>query len=116
MDAKNWRPITIAASFGKHFDKVSLWQLRSIDDLNHDNHAYIKDCSCLTAILVVMEYFRKLKEMNKEARKTGHMIVPVFMAEDISSAFESIDQEMVDRILGLCFSDKGNFDIKGVIR
>ena len=116
MDAKNWRPITIAASFGKHFDKVSLWQLRSIHDLNHDNHAYIKDCSCLTAILVVMEYFRCLKRMGKEARKQGYIIIPVFMAEDISSAFESIDQDMVDRILELCFSAQGNFDLRGVIK
>ena len=50
-DPKNWRPITIAASYGKHFEKISLYQLRRLGDRNPDNHAYIVDKSCLAAVL-----------------------------------------------------------------
>ena len=74
-DPKNWRPITIAACYGKHFEKISLAQLRKIDDLNPDNHAYIIDKSCLTAVLEILEFMKALRGRDKEARREGYMIV-----------------------------------------
>ena len=64
-DAKYWRPVTIAASLGKHFDRVVLWGLRKMSDENGDNHAYIADRSCLTAVLAAMDFMKKVRDMQK---------------------------------------------------
>ena len=58
---KNWGPITIAASFGKHFVRLVLWGLRKMDDMNGDNHTYIADKSSLTAVLAVMDFIKKVR-------------------------------------------------------
>ena len=68
-NAKNWRPITIAPSLGKHFEKVLLYQLKKIEGVNPDNHAYIQDKSCLTAVLDLLQFFHGIKVREKEARR-----------------------------------------------
>jgi len=114
MDAKNWRPITIAASFGKHFEKLTLFQIRRVWDRNSDNHAYIADCSCLTAVLALMEFVRKVRLKNKEDKEFFY--VPIVQTDDVSSAFESIDHQVLVTMLEGCFINKGEFDIAGVVR
>jgi len=113
-DAKNWRPITIAASFGKHFEKLTLHQMRRVSDMNTDNHAYITDCSCLTAVLAVMEFMRKIRKKAMEDKE--HVYVPYCGAEDIGSAFESIDHELVITAYDECLRNEGDFDLAGVLR
>ena len=70
-DAKNWRPITIAPSLGKHFEKVLLYQLKKIEGINPENHAYIEDMSCLTAVLSLLELFSKIKEKRRKKEQRG---------------------------------------------
>ena len=113
-NAKNWRPITSAASFGKHFDRVVLWGLRKMSDENGDNHAYIVDRSCLTAVLAVMEFLKKVRKMQAELGKE-FILIPVVMAEDISSAFESIDHVLIGHALDCVYNLEGNFRIKDTI-
>ena len=105
-DASNWRPITIAPSLGKHNEKVILWNLRKVYDGNDANHAYLSPRSCITAILSVSEHFKKLRKREKELELVGKRLVVVFSAEDISSAFESIDHGALDTFCEQVFNDK----------
>ena len=94
-DPGNWRPITIAPSLGKHNEKLMLWQLRKIDDCNEENHAYCPNKSCVTAMLGVSEHMKTLRERREELRKIGKKLIVIFEAEDISSAFESIEHAAI---------------------
>ena len=95
MVAKNWRPITIAPSLGKHYEKLIREKLTLADDKNEDNHAYTPEKSCLSAILTVSEFLKKMRKKSKELRKHGLMLIPILLAEDISAAFESIDHDLI---------------------
>ena len=94
-DPGNWRPITIAPSLGKHNEKIMLSQLRKIKDFNLDNHAYTPHKSCVTAMLEASEHMKKLRERKESLRKIGKKLVVIFEAEDISSAFESIEHAAI---------------------
>ena len=94
-DPGNWRPITIAPSLGKHNEKIMLSQLRKIQDFNDENHAYTPQKSCVTAMLEVSEHMKKLRERREELSKIGKKLVVIFEAEDISSAFESIEHAAI---------------------
>ena len=94
-DPGNWRPITIAPSFGKHNEKLMLSQLRKIDDCNLENHAYCPSKSCVTAMLEVSEHMKTLRARREELKKTGKKLIVIFEAEDISSAFESIEHAAI---------------------
>ena len=98
---KNYRPITIAPSFGKHFERVVWAQLGDEVDLNTENHAYISERSCQTAILKLSEYLRKVRLKNNLLRSENFQLIPIILAEDISAAFESLDHHIICRILDL---------------
>ena len=70
--------------------------------------AYIIDKSCLTAVLAVMKFMRELRDKNKELKREGQMLIPVFMAEDISSAFESISHDLIGDMIEHCFKNEGS--------
>ena len=116
INPKNWRPITIAPSLGKHFEKVLLYQLKRIKGINPENHAYIEDRSCLTAVLALLEFFNTLKIKETEARKDGYLLIPILMAEDVSSAFESIDHESMGKIMELLFDESSELNMGSLIR
>ena len=78
-----------------------------MNDMNVDNHAYVADKSCLTAVLSLMEYYRKIRKEAKELRKQRELLVLILDAEDISSAFESIDHDMIAQVLSEAFSNEG---------
>ena len=84
--------------------------------MNPDNHAYVADKSCLTAVLALMEYYRKIRHEAKDLKKEGEFLVPILDAEDISSAFESIDHDMTGEVVEEAFSEVGDFNLKGVIK
>ena len=107
-DPGNWRPITIAPSFGKHFEKIMLSIMKKVDDLNCDNHSYIENKSCITAILNVSEHLKTVREREKQLNLIGKRIVVVFAAEDISSAFESMDHGALDLFCKAVFDEKGS--------
>ena len=85
-------------------------------NINPDNHAYVEDHSCLSAIIRVTEYFRHIRKRIASLRGQGFRAVPLILTEDISGAFESIDHEVIDQILETFFSEDGDFDIRGSIR
>ena len=95
-DPGNWRPITIAPSLGKSNEKLMLYQLRKIDDCNDENNAYFPGKSCITAMLEVSEHMKVLRARREELQKIGKKLVVIFEAEDISSAFESIDHIAIE--------------------
>ena len=100
-DAKNWRPITIAPSLGKMIDKVLYHYINFTDDKNVENHAYIANRSCMSAILKVQEFFKNARNMADD--DPDHLYIPVILTEDISSAFESLPEELIVRIIQHCF-------------
>ena len=113
-DPKSWRPITIAVSLGKLYEKVILYQIRRITNANNDNHAYVKGRSCLSAIIDVMEFLKAARGRKGEYREKGLKLVPLILTEDISGAF-SIDHGVIDSILKHRFNSKGDFDVRGAV-
>ena len=107
-DPGNWRPITIAPSLGKHNEKLIGYQLKKVRDKNDENHAYCELKSCVTAILNVSEHFKKLRIRKEQLKRINKQLVVVFSAEDISSAFESIDHGALDEFCKLVFDEEGS--------
>ena len=89
--AKNYRPITIAPVTGKVIEKILAAELDKIDDGNSWNHAYKKAKSTQSAVINAIETVDRLSKEAKTWQKKGFNAKVVLMAEDISSAFESID-------------------------
>ena len=114
-DAANWRPITIASSFGKHFEKTISFLISGIDDLNHDNHAYKSKRACLTAITAAQQAF--LKDHLKAAGYdlAGKKLITSISLDDISGAFESVDHVVLEYLFIKLFKKERRFNIKGVI-
>ena len=96
-DASNWRPITIAPSIGKIIDKALQYYLNIGPDGNPENHAYIPGRSCLSAVLEVQKAFKANRETADQDKDNEYVTVGI--AEDISSAFESIPAEHAARII-----------------
>ena len=97
QDAANWRPITIACSIGKHLEKIIIQAINQADDRNYENHAYVGERSCMTAILDVQRHLRNIRNMKVPE---GYELIPVIGADDISSAFESLEHKIVARAIG----------------
>ena len=95
--ADSWRPITIANSLAKMVDKTTLHYLNSSPDHNYNNHAYIHSRSCLTAILKIQEYMQRFRDTISDDK--DHDYIPIILCEDIKSAFESIDSELIEMVL-----------------
>lgn len=90
---KFWRPITIAVSLGKHLEKVVAYFLEQGNDMNHSNHAYTKGKSCLTAVLDVQAKLAQARKL--KSRWKDQEIIYGVGADDIASAFESVDQRIL---------------------
>ena len=114
-DPANWRPITIASSFGKHFEKTISHLIAGIDDLNHDNHAYKSKRACMTAITAAQQAF--LMDYLKSAGidMSGKKIITSISLDDISGAFESVDHVIISYLFEKLFRKEKRFNIKGVI-
>ena len=81
---------------------------------DEDNHAYIANCSCLTAVLAVMESMKRVRILQKEAGK-DYTVIPIVIAEDISSALESIDHVLIGEVLDCVYNLEGDFRLKDTI-
>ena len=114
-EPSNWRPITIASSFGKHFEKTISYIIAGFNDLNHDNHSYKKGKGCLTAITKAQEAllidFIRAKGIDMRGKKLSTN----YQFDDISGAFESVDHVILEYALELIFRLEPNYNIKGVI-
>lgn len=115
LDGSNYRPITIAPSFGKHLERLISYMISPMDDLNRDNHAYRKGSSCLTAIVDLQRKitYAKLLATDKDLKKFKAMTMLSF--DDIAGAFESIDHILVCYALELIFKSEERADIAGIV-
>ena len=114
MDAANWRPITIAPSLGKHLEKVMCFAMSGFDDRNRDNHAYTSGKSCMTAIIEVQKRLLMAKRRHINGRK--FKFVSFICAEDIKSAFESVDHETVVLALEMSYGWDGRWNLPRMAR
>ena len=114
-DPANWRPITIASSFGKHFEKTISFLIAGIDDLNQDNHAYKSKRACMTAITAAQQAFLKDYLKTSGIDMTGKKIITSISLDDISGAFESVDHVIISYLFQKLFRKEKRFNIKGVI-
>lgn len=115
MDGSNYRPITIAPSFGKHLERLISYMISPMDDLNRDNHACRKSSSCLTAIVDLQRKitYAKLMATDKDLKKFKAITMLSF--DDIAGAFESIDHILVCYALELIFQSEERVDIAGIM-
>ena len=82
--------------------QIILHFLNKLDDRNTDNHAYIANRSCQTAILGLIEYIKLFRAKAKEYLRLGKLLIPIILAEDISGAFESISHDIIAYFIQLC--------------
>ena len=87
-----------------------LHQLRRVYDLNDQNHAYFHHRSCMTALLDLMEWLKKIREWGEELASDGKILVPIILAEDIQSAFESVCFKIIEKFTDLGFN-QGSMNI-----
>ena len=113
LDAKNYRPITIAVAYIKIYCKVMMSKWTVVNDLNFRNHAYTGGKSCLTAVFDVMEAVNDVRKLGKEFAETDseHDIIPLIFCEDISGAFESIYHDVLIEYVQLNFEDTADFQL-----
>ena len=94
-EASNYRPITIAPTIGKIVEKILAFELDKIDDGNPWNHAYRKGKSTQSAVLNAIEMVTKYRAEAAKLKALGYNASVIILAEDISSAFESIDGDVI---------------------
>ena len=97
---KFYRPITIACSFGKMFDRLLMDRWSRALDFNFDNHAYKSGHSCTSSIADLQNY---LKDIRIEATFQNLNLLTFICAEDISAAFESIAHKIIELYSQLTF-------------
>ena len=114
MDPSKYRPITLAPAVGKVIEKIMGIQLERTNDKNNDNHAYIRNRSCQSAILHVSEFFR-LQRLLAKTSQGDYVHVPIILCEDISSAFESIDAKCLVDVINHLYTDLGEFKLSELV-
>ena len=113
-DPANWRPITIAPALAKHLDKVFASILTCAGDGNPDNNAYTAGKSCQSAMISVQKAYKRFRKIAKN--DPCHDYVVVDCAEDISSAFESIDSVLIQNYCHLVFTDNDKINMSGWLK
>ena len=113
--AKNYRPITIASTLGKVVEKILAHELDRINDANPWNHAYKKAMSTQSAVINAIETVSFCKSEVKRLKKLGYNASIVLMAEDISSAFESVDGKVICDFLAP-FDTNPNFQMMNITK
>ena len=89
-------------------DKAWFHYLNLSPDLNESNHAYTAGKSCATAIQDVQKVFRQFREIAK--KDSHHRYVTIACPEDIKSAFESVDANIMAHILDLMYDQEEDPD------
>lgn len=123
-DPTKYRPITIAPSLGKHLEKCVSTILGHMDDTNSKNHAYIKSRSCITAVLDVQAKLLEAR-LNWESQRDRNLgspkwsrkkIVQFISADDIASAFESVDHPGVTEAVKKSFRYYPGMNLHGFLK
>ena len=115
-DAANWRPITLAPALGKMFEKFIGFKIEGLDDKNPDNHAYVCQRSCQTAITSVIDGITQAKIKAKNLNKKNMTTWVIGSPDDISGAFESVDHHLVTYVLGLIFKPEVDCKLPTLVR
>ena len=119
MAADNYRPITISPSLGKHLEKYIMHYLSVMDDYNEDNHAYISQRSCATAITDCQKKLLRTRNPLVEKDKTlGSKMrrITFISTDDIKSAFESIEHDLVCLAIKRSFAGDVNCKVYELVR
>ena len=99
LDPGNYRPITHAAAYGKHLEKILLSRTKRRDDCNSENHAYTNAHSIFSAIaelIATVDDAIKLNDTLLSPReRRDFKFIPIILAEDISGAFESLNHHTI---------------------
>lgn len=114
-DPSMYRPITIAPSLGKHLEKVISNYLDSMDDRNYHNHAYIKDRSCLSAVIDVQIKMMEAAILAEGQLAEGEKIITIISADDIAEAFESIEHAVICDAVRRSFTGDSGFNVADAI-
>ena len=114
-DAANWRPITIAPSFGKHIEKVISYSISGMDDMNYDNHAYKSGKACMTAITRANEVLTQQIIKARRNCPKGKKFACFLTADDIAGAFESVDHQLIGYALEIVFRRERFFKLKDLL-
>lgn len=114
MMPENRRPITIAPSIGKHLEKVICYAVSGCDDRNYDNHAYAKGKSCMTAILEVQRRLLMAKRKYRAGKR--YKFISFVSADDIQSAFESVDHQMIFWALSNMYAGEKDWKVAEIIK
>ena len=71
----------------------------------------------MSAILKVTEFLKSIRVLNTKLKreKADYFLLPVVLAEDISSAFESICHTTIERILDRVYDSGAEVKMKGLI-
>ena len=115
-DAANWRPITLAPAIGKMFEKYIGFKVEGLNDGNSDNHAYICQRSCQTAITDVINGITNAKIKAKKMNKKNMTTWVIGSPDDISGAFESVDHNLVAYVLGRIFKPEEECNLPTLVR
>ena len=114
-DAANWRPITIAPSFGKHIEKVISFTISGMDDKNADNHAYKGGKACMTAITRANEILTQHVIKARRNCPKGKKFACFLSADDIAGAFESVDHHLLGYTLDIVFKKERFYKLKELL-
>ena len=114
-DAANWRPITIAPSFGKHIEKVISYTISGMDDKNADNHAYKGGKACMTAITRANEILTQHVIKARRNCPKGKKFACFLSADDIAGAFESVDHHLLGYTLDIVFKKERLYKLKELL-
>ena len=114
-DAANWRPITIAPSFGKHIEKVISFTISGMDDKNADNHAYKGGKACMTAITRANEILTQHITKARRNCPKGKKFACFLSADDIAGAFESVDHHLLGYTLDIVFKKERFYKLKELL-
>ena len=95
LDPSNYRPITHAAAYGKHLEKILLSRTKRRSDCNAENHAYTNAHSIFSAIAELIATVDDANKLNdtllKPNERRDFKFIPIIAAEDISGVFESLN-------------------------
>lgn len=114
-EGSNYRPITIAPSLGKHFERVIAEMMRPMDDRNYDNHAYKSRRSCLTAIVDLQKKLTYARLLSSDKDPKKYKCLSLISPDDIAGAFESIDHVLVSKALEYLFAKERRARLPDVI-
>lgn len=86
-----------------------------MDDCTYHNHAYIKDRSCLSAVIDVQQKIMEATILADDLVPDGYRLVTFISADDIAAAFESIEHFIICDAVSRSFAGDSGFNVADAI-